>query len=515
MKYTGINIGPIIPTISMGRRPREIWAASYMFSFLMQCIIEKIKYVAGIEIISPATLETDAKIGVGLYPDRIFVQGELDTEKIIDEALKQFESLTGVSKEYVNVMYATIEANEGDKESPIKRLNQLLDTTELCKRPTTEESRQSAIGLVTKGYESPLHVHAFGKLGYHIPFLAEIATDSLSSINSQEWKALCNDFREIKSEKEASKGEDDFYNRLKRQLKDGVYGNDEKFFSYYKYICIVQADGDNMGKIVSAASTDKVKAISKSLLNYGQEACKKIKAYGGLPIYAGGDDLLFIAPVRSTDKTIFELIDEIDKLYKDEVDSKIEDDSRPDGLHTYLSYGLSITYYKYPLYEAFKNAIDLLFTKAKNIKEKNAISWQLRKHSGTGFVGELTKAMPAGACGKTPYSLLKEISTVMVDEKLISAIAHKLKANEALLEIMLNKFRNDRNEADLNGRIENFYKKFMEESDGDRYKALTRELLCRLMTEADSETKIATILENMYGILRTAKFIKGEGDKDE
>jgi hypothetical protein len=55
----------------------------------------------------------------------------------------------------------------------------------------------------------------------------------------------------------------------------------------------------------------------------------------------------------------------------------------------------------------------------------------------------------------------------------------------------------------------------MEDTGDNKYTALTRELLLKFMCAADEETKIETILENMYGMLRTAKFINGEGDKDE
>ena len=72
-----------------------------------------------------------------------------------------------------------------------------------------------------------------------------------------------------------------------------------------------------MGKIVSSISADNVLKVSDALLEYGKKACEKIKSYGGLPIYAGGDDLLFIAPVNGKNNNIFGLIDEIDKLYAD------------------------------------------------------------------------------------------------------------------------------------------------------------------------------------------------------
>lgn len=514
MKYSAINIGPVVPTISMGRKPREIWAASYLFSFLMECIIKQLPQDS---IISPATLETDEKetdekLGIGLYPDRIFVKGEVDADVIIDEALKTFEETTKINRSYFNVMHVTIDGDDSSNDAKtIKRLNQLLDCTELYNRPVSDGARNEVLKLIQKKTGSPLFKQAFKSENsdkFEIPYLAEIATKRLEGLNKNAWTRLRDKYKCKDSNNDGD--EDLFYQELKENFKQ-TYNED--YFSYYKYICIVQADGDNMGKIVSSISADNVLKVSKALLEYGKLACKEIKSYGGLPIYAGGDDLLFIAPVNGKNNNIFGLIDKIDKLYADEVDISIDDfrpkddDDKP--IHTYLSYGLSISYYKYPLYEAFKSVLDLLFEKSKKeVKGKNAVSWQLRKHSGSGFNGEISKSNDI-------YNGLKAIIYASVEEKQISAIAHKLKNNENLLDILLNKYLKDKNYDDLKARLENFYKKTMEDTGDNKYTALTRELLLKFMCAADEKTKIETILGNMYGMLRTAKFIKGEGDKDE
>lgn len=502
MKYTGINIGPVVSTITMGRKPREIWAASYMFSFLMECIINEINKIKDVEIISPAVL-TGKHIGVGLYPDRVFVKGEIHVQEVVNSALKVFSEKTGISSDYVNVMHVTIDGDDSSKDKDtIKRLNLLLDRTELYNRPVDNAIREEVLKLIRKKGNSKLFKQAFGSYEFNIPFLAEIATQKLEALNNTAWKNLCNEYRGKDSDNDGD--EDSFYQELKSNFKE-TYGED--YFSYYKYICIVQADGDNMGKIVSSISADNVKKVSKALLEYGKQACKKIKEYGGLPIYAGGDDLLFIAPVNGKNNNVFGLIDEIDKLYADNVDKSMNG-FRPDDLHTYLSYGLSISYYKYPLNEAFKDARELLFGKAKDVNGKNAVSWCLRKHSGSGFKGETSKS-------NDTYNDLKTIINASVEEKQIAAIAHKLKNNENMLDILLEKYRRDKNENELKARLENFYKKTMEDTGDNKYTALTRELLFKFMYAADEKTEIKTILENMYGMLRTAKFIKGEGDKDE
>lgn len=504
MKYTAINIGPVVSTITMGRKPRELWAASYLFSFLMECIINNIP--ENVKIISPAKLQPGEKNGIGLYPDRVFVKGEFAVNEVVKKALENFKNITGIDGSYANVMQVTIDVNDSDKDTEtIKRLNQLLDCTELYNRPVSDKARNTVLKLIQKKTGSPLFKQTFKSENsdkFEIPYLAEIATKRLEGLNKGAWTRLRDKYKGKDSNNDGD--EDLFYQELKENFKQ-TYNED--YFSFYKYICIVQADGDNMGKIVSSISADNVLKVSEALLKYGKEACEKIKSYGGLPIYAGGDDLLFIAPVQGNDNTIFGLIDEIDKLYADKVDKSIGE-FRPNNLHTYLSYGLSISYYKYPLYEAFKDALDLLFTKAKQIDGKDAVSWCLRKHSGSGFKGEMSKNVAI-------YNDFKYIMNVSVEEKHISAIAHKLKNNENLLDILLKKYLNENNSDDLKARLENFYKKTMEDTGDNKYTALTRELLFKLMCTADKKTEIETILENMYGMLRTAKFIKGEGDNDE
>lgn len=511
MKYTAINIGPILDTFTLAKKPRELWNASYMFSYLMECIIDEL---SGCNIISPAVLNWSKPVfyEVGLYPDRIFIEGAVDANKVIDKALTTFKTTTGIGMDYVNVMSVSIDYDQ--PTGAIKELNRLLDCLELYKRPVTDEGLKNVASLLYGKNKTRLYVHATSKSRFSIPSLAEVATYRLKSVNPGEWLSICGMLNHDDTETEAD--EDVFYQEIKKQFK-------AEYKSYYKYICIVQADGDNMGKIVSALDTAKIKSLSNSLLDYGSRACDTIKKYGGLPIYAGGDDLLFIAPVVSeyelnennnviSLRCIFDLITEIDKLYKKEVEDVLDTLGRPKDdnnkeLHTSISYGLSISYYKYPLYEALKSARELLFDKAKNVDGKNAIAWCLRKHSGSGFVGSLCK-------NSDVYTSFSELMGTSVDESTVSAIAHKLRENQDLLDIVRRSGRKD--------RIEAFYNKVMEESplDDKSYKGITRNLLWKLFNQEKSKPEdkaksTEEILETLYGMLRTAKFINGERDSDE
>ena len=499
MKYTAINIGPILDTFAMAKKPRELWNASYMFSYLMECITDEL---SDNDIISPAVLDWSKPVfyEAGLYPDRIFIEGEIKVEEVINNALEKFKKTTGIGNDYVNVMSVSVDY---DKPSgAIKELNRLLDCLELYKHPVIDSSLKNVAKLLFGENKMKLYAHATSKSKFSIPSLAEIATYRLKSVDPGNWLRICGMLEH--DYKEAEADEDFFYQEIKKQFKT-------EYKSYYKYICVIQADGDNMGKIVSALPADKIKDLSKSLLDYGSEACKEIKRYGGLPIYAGGDDLLFMAPVVSSagaeeTKTIFDLLSAIDDLYQ-QVDTKVGHLGRPLGLHTSISYGLSISYYKYPLYEALKSARELLFDKAKNVDGKNAIAWCLRKHSGSGFVGSLCK-------NSKVYTSFSELMKTSVDEPTVSAIAHKLRENLDLLDIIRN--------SDDENRIKAFYNKAMEENplNDNSYKGITRNLLWTLFDQEKTKPKekvkgTKEILETLYGMLRTAKFINGEGDSDE
>ncbi len=518
MKYTAINIGPVVPTISLGRRPRELWTASYMFCYLMECIIEQLNKD---DILSPATLTGSEIKEVGLYPDRVFVQGDINPKEVINNAVAKFREGTedkdgkinlalGIDLDYLNIMHVSIERD--NDTNVIKDLNQLLDCLELYNRPATNESTTKVLNLIRRTNNNLLFRHTHDEKKPSPMYLGAIATAKI--IGREDCKKACKLLIPEKEDELTSTDEDKFYQEIKN-----VLGKD--FYSYYKYIAIVQADGDNMGKIISNLETENVKKLSRKLLEYGSEASKLIQAYGGMPIYAGGDDLLFLAPVVSANNeypNIFNLLDAISETYTSIVDKTIprpillkEDDKEEQPLHTSVSFGLSISYYKYPLYEAFAAARNLLFQTAKNVEGKNAIAWCLRKHSGSGFTGSLTMQSDA-------YKQFKALTSEKVDETTISAIAHKLRSNEDILNILQTKEGNP-----LENRIKAFFLKTMEEpkpQDGNTYIGKVRTLLCTSLNERSEKDKkdinnMSNLLSTLYCMLRSAKFINGEGDNDE
>ena len=499
MTYSAINIGPIIATLGMARKPRELWAASYMFSYLMKCIIETLPKE---KIISPATFERDEKKGIGLYPDRVFVKDyEVSYQDMITPVVNQVAKDLSIDGQYFNVMAVS---GDFDQDSDaIKDLNAKLNNLELF-NIGCDGSLSDIVRKLIKNAK-PLFLDALGEKKLQIDSLGEIAAIELQKLTMEEdWNSFVSCIRSDKQE-EASKA----YSYLPK----------EKLKSYHKYICIVQADGDNMGKAVSHSklSDGKVKEISEALLKFGENAKTVIEEYGGFPIYAGGDDLLFIAPVVGKDYTnIFQLLKKLNnesfgevKRIVDECKLQTEDAEKID-IHASLSFGVSITYYKYPLYEALESARTLLEEKAKKVTGKNAIALNLRKHSGGAFYMELSNSDK-----ELEKAFDNIISASAIEESVASAMGHKIREAQGLFKLWIGR-------EDASSRNANYFKKYLDYSPdkadekktaSDIYKETALNLLNLLFN--NSITNEIKLSQTMYAMLRIAKFIKGEEVRDE
>ena len=524
MKYTAINIGPILSTLGMARKPRELWAASYMFSHLARCIYKEVEKVEGVKIISPKKPETESN-KVGIYPDRIYVKGEFDAKTVLKAAYSTFfvslynEDWNKIDLSYFNLMSASCKANKDSLA--IKDLNQKLDVIELCNYATNGNPSGSIYSLISDWKKSPLFT-LVGKRNTSFPYsvnkLEEIATAELRGIDKKCWDEAC-DYAEEKEKEEEKKenafSEDYFYKNLatKEPFK-------KKIKSHHKYICVVQADGDNVGKTVSHKDLedDDLEKISTALVKFGCKSAELIEEYGGLPIYAGGDDLLFIAPVIGVNgKNIFNLIDKIEneafKYVVDEVErcGKNENGIFIDGnkIEASLSFGISITYYKYPLYEALESAKSLLFGTAKRIKQKKAVAWSFRKHSGGTFNAAFTRKVDGAdhAGKKTLTEAFTQLIEVSKDKEMVSAISHKVQQNETLVDLALDSYNNGQT-----NRLKALFENILE---GGAQKTAYFEKVKELMPILYNIVEKDKYPENLFCMLRTARFINGEEISNE
>ena len=69
--YTAITIGPIIDTLNAARKTRELWGASYLFSYIIKQIVIELK-TQSVSILLPEFDDNknyENCIGSGLFPD--------------------------------------------------------------------------------------------------------------------------------------------------------------------------------------------------------------------------------------------------------------------------------------------------------------------------------------------------------------------------------------------------------------------------------------------------------------
>ena len=353
-KYIGITIGPIFDTINLTSSPKTLWASSFMFSLLSKCICDTLIEDFNLDekdIITPY-YEKDGKYaksdnGVGLFHDRVIFCCESfsgDMKEVRKNAIDRVAKILGLDNDkdrkyldkYIMVAYATFEG-----ENPILDSSVMLNSLELAKPYVFEEKENPILSLFKKNNNEN----------------EENANGSV--------KTLIESFKDFQLFKECKK--------VFKSLKDiaGKYNG----YKRRNYFAVLRSDGDNMGKIIASLKSDEeIRAFSKKCLDFCYNASLKVKEFGGATVYAGGDDLLALLPCEANGKTVFEFISTLNGFFNESFEEYV---SKYD---VSLSFGVTVTYYKFPLYESLDASANLLFNVAK--KKKNCTAFLLQKHSG-------------------------------------------------------------------------------------------------------------------------------------
>lgn len=416
-QYVGITIGPIFDAISEATKPAALWFASTMFSdlsrrlcFSIQDVFSKDKNM-DLKIYSPFLDCADInglQDGVGKYHDRIIFSVKESKEnikkelnQIIDrekgetinifpveifsmkngELSNDYEKNKKYLKEYLQINYVILNQKDIPEEEFEKGcllfLSPYLDGLELmCQMPIDNENNPILRMFFGVGDKSNSYI-----------------MKSKLMLNTAK-KNLC----------EPDLGHPESYKGI-RSI-ESICGFIEKSkLKHEKYFAVVNADGDFMGHFLNQLKEEngEVSQFSECCFEYNKYAVNEIVNFGGLPIYAGGDDLLFLAPIMHGEESIFSLCNMIANEFQNKLscDDKLKKYTLPS-----ISFGVSIQYYKYPLYEALKSARELLgyYSKNKNWNEpitkeeedklsdeekearkrnmKNCICARLIKHSG-------------------------------------------------------------------------------------------------------------------------------------
>jgi len=379
MRCVGITIGPVAEALSLARTPAGFWAASYLFSALSKNLCERIAEVVGAEaIVSPYFSATtgpesdDQRLrdGVGLYHDRIIVAvdeemlplskvGELIAETKTQLASALATNNNGTSGaaqvdesavvDYFSKFFRIRAIEYESGSNPILDGASSLDALELEAQFVPSETRNLLFELL----ECDKNEHR-NQVVKNLVLKTFNIGDAWQLLEKPRSNRSYDD-RKIRDLQAIASTEDPGDNNYKR----------------YTYYAILQCDGDGVTNVLKEMdSTEALREFSSKLLSYAREAAGLVKEYGGATLYAGGDDLLAIVPASGKDQqTVLDLAKDLNRLFSTKVPGCT------------LSFGITVCYYKYPLYEAFPQAWTLLET-AKKQEGKNALAVSLLKHSG-------------------------------------------------------------------------------------------------------------------------------------
>lgn len=378
--YVGLTIGPITDTIGNATVPAALWFSSYLFADLSRRLCAGIlAALPEARLLSTAYrpdihLEQD---GVGLYADRILfrVEGEeteiRDALNVVvtvcrDETAGAFpehydrKEMRGFFRDYLQIHFVLLPEPKLAGRDKLKALNDCLDALELMKTFPA----------------SSLH-DPFSRL-----FANDDARDRESGARNSEIKAsplfpqrkaayLLNPFGAV------------------RDIPDIARTNADMEKKYSRYFAVVNADGDGIGNFQASFGEEEVERFSEACLQYRLQVTELIHAFGGMPVYAGGDDLLFLAPIYGTVDgqrgTVLTLCQAIRELFH----RCVRDLFPAASEYPTVSFGVSVQYEKHPLYEALDKGEDLMnwakydvFHDSKGDPIKDNLALELRKHSG-------------------------------------------------------------------------------------------------------------------------------------
>jgi len=400
-KYIGVTIGPIHDTISLTSSPAGLWAASYMFSHISRRLCELIVIVGLVEsdkdILSPYYSKSDPLLqerdGIGLFHDRIIFEPKneqtalAEIRKLFDQIVEEIAALFDIKSVYWFNQYLQLHAICFESNgNPILDSSKYLDAIEL------EKTAPSGENPITALFQDS---HKNDKIRKN--FTTKLKLTSVPFPLRKEKDNDGNEFERMPQIVEIT-GRADEKERPRRKIN-----------SYY---AIVQSDGDKFGDYIKGCKrrNESEQDFSRKCLMYCSEAAQAIQNYGGVTIYAGGDDLLFIAPLISSKqggKSFLYLLEDLRKMF----DGRFEDEKPPT-----LSFGVAICYHRYPLYEAFDEAYKMLFDQAK--ENRNAVGISMLKHSGQSIKFVLEDFKSSGVIEQ-----VKELIKQHIEEDILKSVS--------------------------------------------------------------------------------------------
>ena len=421
--FGGCVIGPVFETIGLVRRPLEIWMASYMYSRIAQIIIRDLNAKKGVEIVSPYETPKENRNemfqgirGAGTFSDHIIFRAEDMQRDAVDQMLG--DAIDRMYTELSEEIIATIDNMYTELGEEIIATIGNGDLTD-CKVADCKAYLQKKIYILTHVREAkdsddfPIQevIAALEKQDRFPPFLAkEDQNDYLlryidhDALKNSPWaKGNLETKRDGASDASEKVAMGDFGTIAHRSGNRALLLND--------YLAVIYSDGDSMGTlndVLAKTNRNAYNKLSEFIIARTEDNIEYVRKYGAMPIYFGGDDMFFIAPIIGNDPepkdpeardqkiSVFDLVERLgerfdaawkgfDALEKKEGFPNVQKDGKL--IVPTLSFGIAISHYKYPFRHMRADCLNALFDVAKRQawsgnRAKKAIAIELRKHSG-------------------------------------------------------------------------------------------------------------------------------------
>ena len=512
--YIALTLGPITEIAKLAENTRGLWASSYLFSYFAKRIfVEQTPVNNGkceckwrfhpdkflLPYLSDE-MRTEKFSGAGVLGDRYIFESEKgDFNKLNTAVTDTYCHLadkiasSNVPKDNVKkYLLHTLKAyyfEIGFEETKSKK-----DIVHECEKRLAIMEQQSV--MLSQLDDSHNYLTTF----------FDRVTDSFLTTDAWGDKISFPTLVEISSSSPTAKYKFDTFAKKDKNKED----DDRILKPYEKYIAVVYSDGDSMGRTLS--SINEHTPLSKGLFEYNKESTRLINNFGGLPVFCAGDDLFFFAPIyndmewtKKVDgqtvtckgKTIFDLLEELKTAFNGCITKSFDEYKKDNPDINYilptLSFGISVTYYKFPMIEAIKLSQRLL-NMAKNsnfpsqwvtdgfVPLKNNIVYSVQKHSGQTrgalLHNDNTKTLNAF------HELLRTYisSGEKSQNELVTSLMHSLREKEAVLYNAIKDAK----------KLENFFfNNFDESIHEDKQKFFS--LVQKLMINAYEEYQIEVI----------------------
>ena len=203
-----------------------------------------------------------------------------------------------------------------------------------------------------------------------------------------------------------------------RALRDCLSAFNLKPDQVSKYYGFILADGDHMGALIDALNTPELhRDLSKNLATFAQSCRQLVEERGGSLIYAGGDDVLALAPLHTALDISCELRAHFERSLAPFLAR--EDVSRLISQRPTLSVGISIAHHL----DSMSYALSLARRAEKNAKDagRNALSVVVSRRSG----GEYTTTGRWDGPSSLP-ARLKALMSLISEGALPHGVPHDL-----------------------------------------------------------------------------------------